>query len=208
MIAETIMEILQDFIMAFIPLFVAFDVIGILPIFLNFTKELSDTQVKKVVLHSTFTALIIGLIFLFIGNGIFTVLGITVHDFRIAGGLVLLLVSITDIMGINFKSDREEHVEVGVVPIGMPLILGPAALTTVVMLGGSLKWGYMVLPVALFINLVIVFIVFRNGRRFARKLGPAISAVFSKVMGLLIVAYAIMMIRVGILASIAEAIKK
>jgi multiple antibiotic resistance protein len=208
MVAETIMEILQDFILAFIPLFVAFDVIGILPIFLNFTKALSDVQVKQVVLHSTFTALIIGLIFLFIGNGIFTVLGITVHDFRIAGGLVLLLVSITDIMGINFKSDREEHVEVGVVPIGMPLILGPAALTTVVMLGGSLKWGYMVLPVALFINLVIVFIVFRNGRRFARKLGPAISAVFSKVMGLLIVAYAIMMIRVGILASITEAMKK
>ena len=197
-------EILRDFILAFIPLAVAFDVLGILPIFLSLTKELDTKSVHKVVWQSTLTAFIIALIFLFIGSAIFSVLGITVSDFQIAGGLVLLLVSLSDLMGVKFKSDREGPSTVGVVPIGMPLILGPAALTTVVMLGGSLKWGYLVLPVAVLVNMIIVFIVFFNARGVSRRLGPAISAAVSKVMGLLIAAYAIMMIRVGILAVLTE----
>jgi multiple antibiotic resistance protein len=193
-------EILKDFILAFIPLAVAFDVLGILPIFISLTKDLEPKDVHKVVWQSTLTAFIIACIFLFIGSAIFALLGITVSDFQIAGGLVLLLVSLSDLMGVKFKSDREGPSTVGVVPIGMPLILGPAALTTVVMLGGSLKWGYVVLPAAVLVNMIIVFIVFFNARGISRRLGPAISAAVSKVMGLLIAAYAIMMIRVGILA--------
>jgi multiple antibiotic resistance protein len=197
-------EILRDFVLAFIPLAVAFDVLGILPIFISLTKELAPKEVHKVVWQSTLTAFIIASIFLFIGSAIFSLLGITVSDFQIAGGLVLLLVSLSDLMGVKFKSDREGPSTVGVVPIGMPLILGPAALTTVVMLGGSLKWGYIVLPAAVLVNMIIVFIVFFNARGISRRLGPAISAAVSKVMGLLIAAYAIMMIRVGILAVLTE----
>jgi len=197
-------EILRDFVLAFIPLAVAFDVLGILPIFLSLTKDLEQKNVHKVVWQSTLTAFTIALIFLFIGSAIFSVLGITVSDFQIAGGLVLLLISLSDLMGVKFKSDREGPSTVGVVPIGMPLILGPAALTTVVMLGGSLKWGYVVLPAAVFINMVIIFIVFFNARSISRRLGPAISAAVSKVMGLLIAAYAIMMIRMGILTVLTD----
>ena len=198
-------EILHDFILAFIPLAVAFDVLGILPIFLNLTDGLDEKGIHRVVWQSTLTAFVIAMIFLVIGSGIFSVLGITVYDFQIAGGLVLLLISLSDLVGINIKSDRGGPVSVGVVPIGMPLILGPAALTTVVMLGASLRWGFLVLPFAVLLNLIIVFFVFYNARRVSRKLGPAISAAISKVMGLLIAAYAVMMIRVGVLTLLAQA---
>jgi len=83
-----------NFIMTFIPLFVAFDAIGVLPIYLSLTQDM-DTDVRaRVLRHSIITASAITVLFLLIGKGIFIILGITISDFQIGGGLILLVIAI------------------------------------------------------------------------------------------------------------------
>ncbi len=88
----------QTFLLAFIPMFVAFDAIGIVPMYIGITQGIPVDEKKKLVLNATLTALVICIIFLFVGDAILDFLGITVNDFRIAGGLILLVISITDLL--------------------------------------------------------------------------------------------------------------
>ncbi len=117
----------------FIPLFVAIDIVGVLPVFLSLTHGLSAQKRNSVVRKSVGTALITGMCFIAPGETIFGILGITTDDFKIAGGLVLLVFSIIDL--VRQPDDRKGDAgEIGIVAIGVPLIVGPAVLTTLVVL--------------------------------------------------------------------------
>src|SRR3989304_3573000 len=106
-----------NFIMTFIPLFVAFDAIGVLPIYLSLTQDM-DTDVRaRVLWHSIITASAITVLFLLIGKGIFIILGITISDFQIGGGLILLVIAISDIPSSVQKSP-EAHPTAAASPIG------------------------------------------------------------------------------------------
>jgi multiple antibiotic resistance protein len=121
------MDFLENLLFAFIPLFVAMDIIGALPIYLGLTADMTDAAKRRIVKQATLVAAVIGLAFLFTGKGVFALLGVTVADFKVAGGILLLVLSILDII----KSREERRVmgdEIGIVPLGMPLIIGPAAL--------------------------------------------------------------------------------
>jgi len=85
---------LKDYLLAFIPIFVAIDVIGGLPIFLALTQRLAHEERGRIVRQSVFTALSIALGFLFVGKLVFSILGVGVYDFQVAGGLILLVFAI------------------------------------------------------------------------------------------------------------------
>ena len=89
---------LQVFLLTFIPMFVAIDSLGIVPLYLGLTEKVSPLEKNKLVLKATLTAFVICVAFLFIGNALFNFLGITVNDFRIAGGIILLIISINDLL--------------------------------------------------------------------------------------------------------------
>jgi multiple antibiotic resistance protein len=188
-------EFLKNILFAFIPLFVAMDVVGALPIYLGLTAEMPKANKKRIVKQATLVAAVIGLAFLFTGKGIFALLGVTVADFKVAGGILLLVLSIIDIT----KSREERRVtgtEIGIVPLGMPLIIGPAALAALLAVGNS--YGIIQTIIAFGINLVIVFLGLRFADTISRIIGRATSIAVSKIMYMLLAAIAVMMIREGL----------
>ena len=80
---------MSDLALAFLPLFVAVDVVGLLPIYLGWTASLSEVERRPVALEATLTATVVGVSFLLAGDAILTVLGVTVGDLQVAGGLLL-----------------------------------------------------------------------------------------------------------------------
>jgi multiple antibiotic resistance protein len=191
---------LKIFVLSFIPLFVAIDVLGLVPIFLSLTSKMKSQEKKKLITDATLTALAVASIFLFGGRLIFNFLGITENDFRVGGGIVLLVLAIVDLI-FSGEENRTPQTSVGVVPIGIPLIIGPAVLTTLLIVVDA--YGYLAAVIALLANLFLVWLIFRNSSIIIRIMGEAGAKAFAKVAALFMAAIAIMMIRVGLTAMIA-----
>lgn len=186
----------QEFILTFIPLFVAFDVIGVLPIFISLTRGMDERERKRTLRHSVITATAITLAFLLVGKGIFLTLGITVPDFQVAGGIILLVIAITDIVQTGKGLiEAPSTPTIGVVPIGTPIIAGPAVLTTLIMLNDI--YGFPITVLSLIINLGIIWFAFSRAEAILRFLGEGGARGISKVVSLLLAAIAVMMIRRG-----------
>jgi multiple antibiotic resistance protein len=189
---ENILRILPN---TFIPLFVAINVFLLLPIFISMTKEMSKQKRRAVVRDSILTAIIVSLLFIALGEGIFRILGITEDDFKIAGGLVLLVFAVLDLTQ-HGEERRKPDVKMGVVPIGVPLIVGPAVLTTILVLVDH--YGIIPTIISIILNLFIVWISLINAERIMILFGRGGIIGISKVMALLLASIAIMMIRLGI----------
>jgi multiple antibiotic resistance protein len=179
----------------FIPLFVAMNVFLLLPIFVNMTYGMSRQKQKEVVRDSIITALIVSLVFIALGKFIFDILGITPNDFKIAGGIVLLIFAIHDLTQSIEKKHRING-KVGVVPIGVPLIVGPAVLTNILLLVDN--YGVAPTLISLILNLFIVWLSLNNAEKILNYIGKGGITGIAKVMALLLAAIAIMMIRMGI----------
>jgi multiple antibiotic resistance protein len=191
---------INSLLFSFIPLFVAIDVLGIVPVFLSLTDGMIRVQKQRLITQATLTALAVSVLFVFGGRLIFNFLGITENDFRVGGGIVLLVLAVSDLL---FPPSRQRTPDssAGIVPIGIPLIVGPAALTTILILVDSK--GYVVTLVSLFVNLLIVWVVFRYSEVVLRLIGDAGSKAVAKVAALFMAGIAVMMIRVGLTGMIA-----
>jgi len=188
-------EMLSNFALAFIPLFVAIDVIGNVPLFLALTERMPSPQRRRTGDQATFTAALVAVGFMFLGKAIFRVLGITVSDFKIAGGLILLLWGARELLGFT-PNAVEASDDIGVVPLGMPLVVGPATMTTLLVLMDSVGIAYTL--VALLVNLVIVLFTFRYAERLGQWVGVTGLRAVKRIVLLLLVAIAVHMIRVGL----------
>ena len=187
---------LEIFLLSFIPLFVAIDIIGTTPIYLGFIHDISDKERKKLSLEALLTAFIIAIIFLVFGKLVLRFIGITIDDFRIAGGIILLIISVSDIVGTS-TGRRNPGTNIGVVPLGVPLIMGPAALTTIIILVDN--FGYLPTILSMVLNFIIVGLVLSNARWLIRIIGEGGTRAFAKIASLFLAAIAVMMIRVGVL---------
>lgn len=188
---------LDKIITAFIPLFFAMDVIGILPVFTSMTQDIFIDKRQRIVNQAAITAFMISFSFIYFGKGTFKYLGITIPDFKIAGGLLLLIFSINDLLFAQRSRRRGSSVDtMGVVPIGMPLIIGPAVLTTLLLSVGSN--GYNATIIALILNIFIVWIVFLHSEKVIKIIGDAGATAVGKVFSLLLAAIAVEMIRLGV----------
>jgi multiple antibiotic resistance protein len=186
---------LEPFLLAFIPLFVAIDVFGVLPLFVALTQGMEPAQKKKLTWEATLTAFVISILFLIAGKLLFTFLGISESDFRVGGGIVLLVLAVHDLL-FSKEGKRTADQSAGVVPIGIPLIMGPAALTTIIILVDS--YGYLWTIASLLVNMVIVLVVFIQASAVSRVMGNAGSRAVAKVVALFLAGIAVMMIRSGI----------
>jgi len=191
---------MRAFLLSFIPIFVAMDAIGVLPFFMGFTEHVKPAAKKSIVTQSMVTAFLIGITFLFLGQWIFKILGVFVADFKIAGGIVLLAISLRDIL-LHEKGHKLSVETMGAVPIGTPLVTGPAVLTTIIILLDS--YGVFITVSSFVANLIITWIVFSYSDSISRFLGKAGSKAISKIASLLLAAIAVMMIRKGVIDTIA-----
>lgn len=192
---------LNNFLLTFIPLFVAIDIVGTVPIFLGLTENFEKKERKILVIQSVLTAFILALLFIATGKIILDFMGITLNDFRIGGGLVLLILSINDLVFAS-EEGRKPTGTIGIVPLGIPLIMGPAALTTILVLVNNN--GVILTVISVFINLIIVFFVLYYAEKVVDLIGEAGTKAFAKVASLFLAAIAVMMIRVGIIEIIKE----
>jgi len=187
---------LNQFWISFVPLFIAVDALGILPLFLSFTEGIDDKQRNRVILSSIITATIVGLLFLFVGEAVLRLLGITVEDFMIAGGIILFLISVGDLVTVEKPLRRDQTESLGPVPIGVPLIVGPAVLTTLMLLGR--KNGLLPTAVAMVSNIAIAGVVFYLSGSIIKLIGNSGSKIISKIANLFLAAIAVMMVRKGL----------
>jgi len=186
---------LKALINTFIPIFVAIDIFVVLPIFISITEDMSKAKSNTIVRESVLTALIVSFAFVALGEAVFRILGITTDDFKIAGGLVLLVFAILDIVK-HSEERRRPSGKIGIVPIAVPLIIGPAVLTTLLVLVDH--YGIIPTLVSLALNLIVVYFSFINAEAIIKLFGRGGIAAISKIMAILLASIAIMMIRIGI----------
>ena len=193
-------DFFKNLLLAFIPVFVAVDAIGTLPIYISLTEKMERDDKRRVLAESLLTALCLAVGFIFLGKLIFRFLGITVGDFMVAGGAVLFCIAILDILGS--QSERKiSQKQLGVVPLGTPLLAGPALLATSLLI--IEEYGIVPTLISVTLNILIAGGIFSLSQLLNRLLGEAGSKALSKITSLFLAAIAVMIIRKGLVSLLA-----
>ncbi len=187
----------SDLLSLFLPLFVAMDPMGVLPAFIQMTGQLSKGRRDKVVNGSVLVAGAAGILFIFVGPLVLSALGLKTGDFQIAGGLLVLVIGLRDVVWDQkmFVMHESGDEGVGIVPIGIPLLVGPAVFATLILLRDRFSW--LEIGLSLLLNLLLSWFIFRKSSSLMEWMGLTGTKVVSKLAALLLSAYAVMMIRVG-----------
>jgi multiple antibiotic resistance protein len=188
-------EFWHNFILTFIPLFIVIDAFGTLPFVITMGQKMARPERRKMVLYAVITATIVGLVFLFFGQFILDVMNISVGSFAIAGGLILLILSIQYMTtGHMIKVAKEELV--AVVPIGTPLTVGPATIATLLLL--ALQFPIYVVLISFALNMLVTWVIFLLSQQIGRFLGEGGIRATSRVFSLLLAAIGVTMILRGL----------
>ncbi len=187
---------IKETILATITLFIAVDGVGTLPIFISLTGNFSKKERDKILINSLIIAFWVAFIFIFIGKGLFKIIGITMQDFMISGGILLFAISLMEIFKIN-KYEKKYYDDVGAVPLGTPLITGPAVLTTILLIID--QYGIIPTIISLIINILFTGFIFYFSNYFTKLIGKNGTNAISKIMALLLAAIAVMLVRKGII---------
>lgn len=190
-------------------LFAIVDPIGSIPIFLMATQAYTLAQSRSAARVAALTVLGVLAVFIFVGEPLLTFFGIRLAAFSVAGGLLLLLLALSMVQAhvSPQRQTQEEALEaeekeaVGVVPLGVPLLAGPGAITHVIVAAGAaqgdvMQQGLLLIPVALVA--LSVWLAFRAAPMIARRLGKTGIHVVTRLMGLIIAAISIEMIASGL----------
>jgi multiple antibiotic resistance protein len=201
---------MNAYIESFLPLFVAINVPGILPMYLGLTETMTTAERRRLTFLAVTTATMIAVLILFAGQLVFSLLGITVNDLRVGGGLILLVLSISNLIFGDYRrrdprqGDGEETgdiAEIGVVPLGIPLLMGPAAITSILV--SREAFGYLPTTVSLVVNMLLVFLTLAFAPLIGRFMHPAVSRAVAKVASLFLAAISVALIRAGVIGMVA-----
>lgn len=187
------------YITCLISMLVAINAPGVLPIFISLTADISGER-KAIAFQSVLTAFLVSTGFMLLGIAVFKVIGIAVEDFMIGGGILLLVFSIVDIVFPESKGRQVASATLGVVPIGTPLLAGPATLTTTLVLLGN--YGYLPVMVSLMINFFLAWFILFKAETIVKVIGINGAQAIAKIASLLLAAIAIKLIRSGVFAII------
>ena len=203
---------LEFFILCFSSLFTLINPIGIVPIFVAMTEEYSkkerDIIAFKAIIFSFFILVLFGII----GEFIFSFYNITIHGFRIAGGILLLKISFDMIESKRSRTrttpkeekEAEEKDEIAYTPLGIPLIAGPGSIASMMILSSESTTSNNI--ISLFIALVIVllatFLIFKVSKFLSKKFGKSGLRILQRLMGLILMVISIEFILKGIRDSI------
>ena len=185
----------QDFVLTFVPLFIVIDAFGNLPFVISMGEDMMKQERNRLVHIAIITATAVGLVFLFFGQFILTVMGISVGSFAIAGGLILLILSIRYMSTGHMVVAAKEEL-VAVVPIGTPLTVGPATITTLLLL--VLQFPLYIVLISFALNMLITWIIFLLSNYIVRFMGLGGLRAVSRVFSLLLTAIGVSMIIHGL----------
>lgn len=183
-------------LLTFVPLFVAVDALGTVPLILSLSQGMSGRERSRLVHLALVTATAVGLAFLFLGELVLGLLGIAVGHFAVAGGLVLLALSVKDLTTGRMVEEPSREEMVAVVPIGTPITVGPATLTTLLLLTDQFSISTVLISFAL--NMAAAWVIFLQAHRIAAFLGKGGVRAVSKVASLLLAAIGVRMVFRGV----------
>ncbi|BAP58775.1 YchE family NAAT transporter [Candidatus Tachikawaea gelatinosa] len=202
---------LSEYIKFLIGLFVIVNPVGVLPIFIGMTSTQSVTERKQTNIVAHFTVAAILCISLFLGDSILRVFGISIESFRIAGGILILTIAMSMISGKLEKSqnnkksssddiDNNSNGNIGVVPLALPLMAGPGAISSTIVWSTHSKNIFDLLGFSLSIMLFSFFcwLLFLVAPYVVRILGKTGISIVTKIMGLLLMSLGIEFIVTGI----------
>lgn len=185
----------QNFLLTFVPLLIVIDALGNLPFVISMSEGMTRLELRRMVRIALITATVVGLVFLFFGQLILRLMNISVGAFAIAGGIILLVLSVKYVStGRMVEATRDEMI--AVVPIGTPLVVGPATITTLLLLSTQYPMSLVLLSFVL--NMLITWVIFMFSGHIVRFLGEGGVRASSKVFSLLLAAIAVSMIIRGI----------
>lgn len=196
---------------AFTTLFVIIDPPGLVPLFIAMTQGMSPAQRRSVAIRACLVAAGLMFVFLFLGEAVLGFVGISMPAFRIAGGVLLFLTALDMLFErrqtrrkINAEGTmaEEEHDDPSVFPLAIPLIMGPGAIATIILLTGEAQTGADVAAIAgVFLAILgIVFLAFLAAPAIERALGGTGINVLTRVLGMLLAALAVQFILDGLRA--------
>jgi multiple antibiotic resistance protein len=181
---------------AFVLLFAVVDAVGTVPIFIGLTEGFAEHR-KRIVRQAVLISSGILVIFALFGWLIFEIFGITINDFRIAGGIILFIVAVDHLRGGDQRSKGLEPSDVAVFPLATPLLAGPGAISTVIIISAAPYSPFLALVVIL-CNAAIAFVILSSSDWVSRFLGPNGTVALSRIAALLIAALAVSFVVVGI----------
>jgi len=191
-------------------MFVAIDPISLVPIFAGLTSGLNKTQVRSIYLRASFVSLLVLSLFWLFGNAILDVMNISMDSFRIIGGLFLIVIAFQMVFEqrqtrrqntADTAIDDETIESIAIFPLSIPLIAGPGAMATSLLLSKESYISVTDAVVSYLPILVVMFIAFIAmwlSSKLASRLGPTIITVVQKIFGLLLGALAIEFVIEGI----------
>jgi len=188
---------------AALALFIIVDPFGNIPIFMGLTENVPDAQRRKVYNTATIVGMVLLLVFAFTGNLILSVFGLSIYSFMVAGGILLLIIAIRILIMGSMHENIESPESLGAVPIAIPLLVGPGAITTTIFnlqvnesQGAIAAAGIAVMSVI--IVMAVTWVILRNINSVYKFLGKTGSLIIARVMALLIAAIAVQYILTGV----------
>lgn len=171
---------------AFIVLFALIDILGSVPLFLNFTSKGETINPTQAAIYS----FVIMTAFLFVGDWVLKLFNVDVESFAVAGALVIFIISVEMIFGIEvFKNDSPNGKSATLVPIVFPLIAGPGTFTA--LLSMRSEYSAPEIIIALFLNMLVVFLVLKNLDIVKRLIGAGGVYMLRKFFGIILMALAV-----------------
>ncbi len=193
-------DLISGVLYAFAALFVILDPILSVPIFAAMTKGQTTKEIHKQAFIAVAVAGCLMYIFLVFNTLIFEILGLTLPTFQIAGGILLFILGMQMALGIAIGTCKERATSVAGVVIGTPLLCGPGAITTVMLL--SRDYGILIPFLAITLSLIATWIILFYADLIQRLLGEVVTDIMGKVLGMLVAAIAIKIIFAGIMAMV------
>lgn len=193
-----LIEVLRPYLIAFIEIFIAVDIIGNIPIFLSLTEKYSHNQRKKIIRESVLYALLSAIIFLLLCEYVLKVIGITASDFNIAGGILLFLLSAGSLLTKQkqFSHGKKHTSDLGIFPLAAPLIAGPALfIISLVILE---TFGTLVILIMLIFSMFLNWFLLEKSETINKFFGEKGIGSLSKIFAILLAALAVLMVRRGI----------
>ena len=190
------MDFISDLGRAVIALFIIVDPFGNIPIFIGLTQNVPEIQRRKVYNTATLVGVILLLVFAFTGQEILNIFGLSIYAFEVAGGILLLIVAIRILISGARESTDSSPESLGAVPIAIPLLVGPGAITTTIF--NLQVYGSENAILAVLIVLALTWIILRFINRIYKFLGKTGSLVIARVMALLIAAIAVQYVLTGV----------
>jgi multiple antibiotic resistance protein len=195
-------DLISGILYSFAALFIILDPLLSVPIFAMMTKGQTSTEIHKQAFIAVAVAGSLMYIFLIFNTAIFSLLGLSLPAFQIAGGIILFLLGLQEALGIELgHSKGHAATSAAGVVIGTPILCGPGTITTVMLL--SKDYGLLIPFIAITLSLLATWLILYYAEGIQRILGDVVTDIMGKVLGMLVAAIAVKIIASGILAYIA-----